>query len=290
MEPATQLRRLLEDPGILVLPGVYDALSARLAEQVGFAALFTSGFGIAASSLGLPDYGLMTMTESLERVRRIVQAVSRPVVADCDTGYGNPLNVMRTVHECLAIGVAGIILEDQEWPKKCGHMQAKRVIPLAEQVEKIKAAVQARGERDLVLIGRTDAREPLGIEEALRRGKAFAEAGADVVFIEAPQSVDELRLISREIKAPTFANMIEGGKTPLLSREELRDLGFKIVVFPLSSLFAAAWAMRAVLQRLKETGSTQGFNDLADFHAFEELMRVPHYRALEQQFRVDGAA
>lgn len=288
MQPATRLRRLLDEPGILVLPGCYDALSARLAEEVGFEALFTSGFGIAASSLGLPDYGLMTMTESLERVRRIVEAVGVPVVADCDTGYGNPLNVIRTVRECLSIGVAGIILEDQEWPKRCGHMQDKRVIALDAQVEKIKAAAHARGDHDLLIIGRTDAREPLGLDEALRRGKAFAEAGADIVFIEAPQSARELRIIGAEIDAPTFANMVEGGKTPMLGRRELMDLGFKIVVFPLSTLFSAAYAMRQVLTRLRETGSTQGYEALASFHEFEELVRVDHYRDLEQRFTGDG--
>lgn len=288
MQRATRLRRLLSEPGIIVLPGVYDALSGRIAEEAGFPAIFTSGFGISASSLGMPDYGLMTMTETLDRVRRITDAVQAPLVADCDTGYGNPLNVVRTVRECVSIGVAGIILEDQEWPKKCGHMDDKRVIALDEYIEKLKAAVHARGDSDLVIIARTDSRAPLGFDEAIRRGKAFEKAGADVVFIEAPQTVEELRAICREIKAPKFANMVEGGKTPLLSREELEALGFKIVVFPLSALFAAAEAIRRVFSRLRESGSTDQFDALMSFHEFEDVVRMKEYHDLERRFRSTG--
>ena len=175
--------------------------------------------------LGVPDYGLLTMSETIDRVRHVVQALSVPLVADMDTGYGNALNVFRTVRECVALGVAGIILEDQEWPKKCGHFEGKRVIAAEEQAAKLRAAVEARGDDDLVIIGRTDARQPLGLEEAIRRGQIYREAGADIVFVEAPRSVEELREVARAIPdAPLFANMIEGGKTPLLSSAELQEL------------------------------------------------------------------
>ena len=241
MRLSTRLRNMLAEPEIVVLPGAYDALSARLAERAGFGAVFTTGFGFAATVLGVPDYGLLTMSETMDRVRHIVRAISVPLVADMDTGYGNPLNVVRTVRECVALGVAGIILEDQEWPKKCGHFEGKRVIPAEEQAAKLRAAANARGDDDLVIIGRTDARQPLGLEEAVRRGKLYRDAGADVVFVEAPRSVDELQEVARAIPdAPLFANMIEGGKTPLLSSAELQELGYKMVVYPLSALFSAA--------------------------------------------------
>ena len=207
-----RLRRLLAEPGIRVSVGVYDCLSAKLAAQQGFELVFTSGFGMAATTLGMPDFGLLTATEMLDRVRHIVRAVDVPVVADLDTGYGNPLNVIRTVREAVEDGVAGILLEDQEWPKKCGHFDGKRVIPTAEHVEKIRAAVHARGESELVIIGRTDARAELGLEEAIQRGRAYRAAGADVIFIEAPQAESELETIARAFPdVPLFANLIEGG-------------------------------------------------------------------------------
>lgn len=193
MRRSTSLREMLAQREIIVLPGAYDALSARLAQRAGFDACFTTGFGFSAAALGTPDIGLMTASEILERVRRVVEAVEIPVVADMDTGYGNALNVTRTVHECLSADVAGIILEDQEWPKKCGHFEGKRVIPAEEQVQKVRAAVRARGDDDLVIIGRTDAREPLGLDAAISRGRMYRDAGADVVFVEAPRSVDELK-------------------------------------------------------------------------------------------------
>ncbi len=284
MDRASKLRELIERPGTTILPGVFDAVSAKLVEQIGFEVVFTSGFGISGTTLGMPDMGLLTMTETLERVRKIVGAVDLPLVADVDTGYGNPLNVMRTVRECVEMGVAGIILEDQEWPKKCGHFEGKRVIPCDEQIQKVKAAVEARGDKDLVIIGRTDARAPLGLDEAVERGIAYFKAGVDVVFIEAPQSVDELKRISEKIDAPLFANMIEGGKTPFLSRVELEDLGYKLVVYPLSALFAATKAMADVFQKLKDDGTTAGFEPMVSFHEFEEIIGVPRYRELESRF------
>lgn len=286
MGTSTILRKMLDGPEIIVLPGAYDALSARLAERVGFDAVFTTGFGFAATILGVPDMGLLTMSEVMERVRHIVRAVAIPVVADMDTGYGNPLNVVRTVRECVALGVAGIILEDQEWPKKCGHFEGKRVIPAEEQVEKLKAAVYARGGDDLVIIGRTDARQPLGLEEAIRRGQLYREAGADVVFVEAPRSVEELQAVARAIPdASLFANMIEGGKTPLLTSEELQALGYRMVVYPLCGLFSAAQAVMDTYRELLTKKTTADRQHLmTPFHEFEEIVGVPDYHELERRF------
>ena len=230
--------------------------------------------------------GLLTMTETLDRVRRIVDAVSVPVVADMDTGYGNPLNVVRTIRVCVSLGVAGVILEDQLWPKKCGHFEDKTVIPAEEQVEKLRAAAYARGESGLVIIGRTDARAPLGLDEAVRRGHAYAAAGADVIFIEAPQSIGELKTIAASFDLPLFANMIEGGKTPFLSGLELQRLGFKMVIYPLSGLFAATWAVQEMARRLKATGSTAGFDDMVSFQQFEEVIGANQFREIESQFAV----
>jgi methylisocitrate lyase len=285
MSKGQQLRQILNRPQLLIAPGIYDCIGAKLAEQTGFDVAFTSGFGISAATLGKPDYGFLTATEVLYSVGRMAASVDIPIVADLDTGYGNPLNVMRTVEEAVKLDVAGIILEDQEWPKKCGHFDGKRVISAAEQVEKIRAAVRARGDRELVIIGRTDARAPLGLEEAIRRGRAYFEAGADVVFVEAPQSVDELRAIARALPdAPLFANAIEAGKTPLLSAAELEELGYKIVVFPLTGLFAATQAMQACFQHLRQRGTTAGIDNAIDFNQFKQLIDVPYYRQLEEQF------
>jgi len=289
MRLSTLLRRMLDEPDIIVLPGAYDALTARLAERAGFSACFTTGFGFAATVLGMPDFGLLTMSETMDRVRHVVRALSIPLVADMDTGYGNALNVVRTVRECVALGVAGIILEDQEWPKKCGHFEGKRVIPAEEQAAKLRAAADARGDDDLVIIGRTDARQPLGLEEAVRRGRLYRDAGADVVFVEAPRSVEELQEVARAIPgAPLFANMIEGGKTPLLSSAELRELGYKMVVYPLSALFAATKAVQATYQALFAEQSTASRQDeMVSFGEFEEIIGVPSWRDLEARYAIE---
>ena len=288
MRTATILRRMLDGPEIVVLPGAYDGLSARLAERAGFAAMFTTGFGFSASVLGQPDFGLLTMSETMDRVRHVVQAVTVPVVADMDTGYGNPLNVQRTVREVIAAGAAGIILEDQEWPKKCGHFEGKRVIAAEDHVAKLRAAADAREGDDLVIIARTDARAPLGLDEAIRRGKLYRDAGADVVFVEAPQSLDELRAVKAAIPdVPLFANMVEGGKTPLLTYAELQELGYKMVVFPLSALMAAAKAIEAVFAELYANKTTAAVVDhLTPFHEFEKMVGVPALRAAEEKYGV----
>lgn len=287
MSSGQKLRQILERPGILVIPGVYDCLGAKLAEQLGFEVVATSGFGISASTLGLPDYGFLTASEVLYSVGRIAQSVSIPLIADLDTGYGNALNVMRTIKDAVQLGVAGVLLEDQEWPKKCGHFEGKRVVPMAEHVGKIQAAVQARGESGLVIIARTDARAVLGLEEAIARGRAYIEAGADMLFVEAPQSVEELKAIATAFPdVPLVANIIEGGKTPQLSASELQEIGFKIVFFPVSTLLAVTHVTTACLRQLKEQGTTAKFEDLVSFKEFEQLINVPKYRQLEQQFAV----
>ena len=218
-------------------------------EHAGFDIVFTSGYSLAASTLGMPDIGLLTASEVLDRVRNIATAVSIPVIADMDTGYGNPLNVVRTVRECVAAGVAGIILEDQEWPKKCGHMEGKRVIPCEEHVQKIRAAVAARGDSGLVLIGRTDARAVVGLDDAIERGKAYRDAGADIVFVEAPQSLEELEAIARAIPdAPLFANMIEGGVTPSADGHRTGRTGIQDGGLP---------ALAAVRRRGRRAGGSQ---------------------------------
>jgi methylisocitrate lyase len=287
MRYSTRLRAMLNEPEIIVLPGAYDALTAKLAERAGFNACFTTGFGFAATVLGVPDYGLLTMSETMDRVRHITRALTIPLIADMDTGYGNPLNVIRTVRECVSLGVAGIILEDQEWPKKCGHFEGKRVIPADDHAAKLRAAVDAREGDDLVIIARTDARAPLGLEEAIRRGQLYKEAGADVVFVEAPQSLDELRAVAAAIpNTPLFANMVEGGKTPLLSSAELRDLGYKMVVYPLSALFSAAKAVEATFKALYETKTTASRQDaMVSFHEFEQFIGVPDWQELERKYQ-----
>ena len=286
MTASQKLRELLARPEIIVIPGVYDCLSAKLVEKAGFDVAATSGFGIAASTLGLPDYGFLTATEMFYSVGRIAQSINIPLIADCDTGYGNALNVMRTVKDAVQLGLAGIILEDQEWPKKCGHFEGKRVISMTEHAGKIRAAIKARGDSGLVIIARTDARAPLGLEEAILRGQAYINAGADVLFVEAPQSVTELEIIAAAFPdVPLVANIVEGGKTPPISPLELQNLGFKIVFFPLTALMAVTEVMSGCFRHLKEQGRTDNLSDLMNFQDFQELMNVPQYLAVEKEYK-----
>jgi methylisocitrate lyase len=285
MTASQKLRELLARPEIIVIPGVYDCLSAKLVEKAGFDVAATSGFGIAASTLGLPDYGFLTATEMFYSVGRIAQSINIPLIGDCDTGYGNALNVMRTVKDAVQLGLAGIILEDQEWPKKCGHFEGKRVISMTEHAGKIRAAVKARGDSGLVIIARTDARAPLGLEEAILRGQSYINAGADVLFVEAPQSVAELQVIAAAFpNIPLVANIVEGGKTPPISPLELQNLGFKIVFFPLTALMAVTEVMSACFRHLKEQGTTDNLSGLMNFQEFQELMNVPQYLAVEKEY------
>ena len=286
MTTATDLRQRLAGDKIIVLPGAYDALSAKLIEQAGFRQLFTTGFGLAASTLGEPDIGLLTQTETLDRARRIAQTVDIPIVADMDTGYGNPINVVRTVRECIEARIAGIILEDQEWPKRCGHLSGKRVVPGEDHVQKLRAAMHARGNDDLVVIARTDARAVHGLDDAIERSQANIEAGADVVFVEAPRSVDELKIVRAAFddNVPLFANMIEDGVTPFLSATELQDLGYKMVVYPLSGLFAATAALQRTYAALMTDGTTRAAGPMVGLEDFKGLIGVAAYEELEREF------
>lgn len=285
MKKTTQLRELLKRKQILVAPGAHDALSAKIVAKAGFEAVYFTGYGQAASHLGGPDVGLLTMTEMAMRARNFAAAVDIPVIADADTGFGNAVNVMRTVREYEAAGVAAVQIEDQVAPKKCGHMIGRQVVPLEEMVGKIRAAVAARQDPDLVIIARTDARTSQGIEEALRRGRAFAEAGADVLFIESPESVEEMRLITSSFQIPVLANMVEGGRTPLYNASELQDLGYQLVIFPTSSTYITAMAVTKVMQELKRSGTTKAFLDqMIPFEQFNELVGLPAVREIEASY------
>lgn len=258
--PGRRLRELLAQPGAVAAAGAYSALSARMVEQAGFQAVYASGAGVSNSLLGEPDVGLVTQTEMVAQVRYMAQATALPIVADADTGYGNALNVVRTVREFESAGAAAIQLEDQVMPKRCGHFEGKQVISAGEMVSKLHAALDARRDPDLMVIARTDARAVLGMEEALRRGRLYLQAGADMVFVEAPGSLEELGQVGA-LPGWQLANMVEDGKTPLLSVAELSGLGFKLVIFPNTALRAAMKAMAEVLGQLKADGSSKGLLD-----------------------------
>jgi 2-methylisocitrate lyase-like PEP mutase family enzyme len=283
--PETRIQRILNEVGSLAFPGVFDTLSAKVAQRVGFPMAFVSGYSVAATAIGEPDLGLLTQTEMIDRARRICMSVSIPIIVDADTGYGNPLNVHRTIRELIAAGAAGCFLEDQVWPKKCGHMRGKRVIPRGDYIQKIRAAVDARGDRDFFIVARTDALAVHGLDEAVARVQAARAEGADASFIEAPTSLDELKAIGRRSPAPNVANMIEGGKTPVLPRAELAELGFHLILYPLTGLFSAARAMDTLFRALKETGTTPGSPDrLLTFPEFNELIGVEQKYALIERF------
>jgi 2,3-dimethylmalate lyase len=285
LKKTTRLRELLKRKEILVAPGAHDALAAKIVAKAGFEAVYFTGYGQAASHLGGPDVGLLTMTEMAMRARNFAAAVDIPVIADADTGFGNAVNTMRTVREFEAAGVAAVQIEDQVAPKKCGHMIGRQVVPLEEMIGKIRAAVAARQDPELVIIARTDARTTLRIDEALRRGRAFAEAGADVLFIESPESVEEMRLITTSFQIPVLANMVEGGRTPLYNAGELQKLGYQLVIFPTSSTYITAMAVTKVMQELKRSGTTQALlNEMIPFAQFNELVGLPGVREIEASF------
>jgi 2-methylisocitrate lyase-like PEP mutase family enzyme len=280
------LRALMGTHAPVLAPGAYDTLSARLVEAAGFPALYMTGFGTAASVLGRPDVGLLGMSEMVEHARRIVQAVGVPVIADADTGYGNPLNVIRTVQEYEAAGVAAIHIEDQVAPKKCGHMEGKQVIPAAEMVQKLRAAVEARHSPDFLIIARTDARAVEGMASALERARRYREAGADVLFVEAPQSEEEIATVARAFPSvPLLFNWAEGGKSPPVALPRLRELGYAIVIFPISTLLAATRAIREVLAQIREVGTPNPVMErLVPFQEFLDFIGLPEVRELERRF------
>jgi methylisocitrate lyase len=281
----TQIHRILEQVGAIAFPGVFDTLSAKLAEQAGFPMAFISGYSVAATAIGQPDLGLLTQTEMVERARHVCASVKIPIIVDADTGYGNPLNVYRTVNDLIAAGAAGCFLEDQVWPKKCGHMRGKKVIDRQEYLDKIRAAVEARAGRDFFIVARTDAEAVVGLDEAITRVEAARAAGADASFVEAPGSLAQLAEIGRRAPKPIVANMIEGGKTPLLPKAQLADLGFQLILYPLSGLFAAAEAMRRVYETLHTEATTLGLEDrLMSFTEFGEVIGVEEKYALAERF------
>ena len=271
---------------ILVMPGVYDALTAKIAEQVGFEAIFQTGYGTSASLLALPDFGFLSITETVENARRITRAVDIPLIVDVDTGYGNPLTVSKLVNDLQRIGASGIFLEDQVWPKRCGHMMGKEVIDSQEYIQKLKSAIDAKNQdSDFIIVARTDAMAPLGIEEAIKRGKLYREIGADVVFVEAPRSLEDMEKIADQIDGPLVANMIEEGMTPNLTSTELLELGYKIALFPLSGLYSSAFAIFETFKTLKETGTTKTLKDkMMKFKEFNKLVSLDKYMTMENKY------
>lgn len=280
------LRRLLGGPGPLVIPGVYDAIGAKIAQMVGFKAMFQTGYGTSATLFGMPDYGFVGPTETADNARRICRAVQVPVIVDSDTGYGNALSVWKLVSELEGAGAAGIFLEDQRWPKRCGHMAGKEVVDREEYAEKLQAAVDARKSRDFVIVARTDARATLGLDEAIERGRYYRRIGADAVFVEAPRTMEEMRQIGKSIRAPLVANMIEGGATPVSSAAQLYRMGFKVILYPLSVLYANAFATARVLRELKRSGTTSRLKgSLVSFDQFNDMVELSKFRKLELRYK-----
>src|SRR5438445_10181401 len=282
------LRRLIA-PGsptgaYTMVPGAYDTLTARLVEAAGFAAVYLTGGGFSRAS-GYPDLGLLTLTENTQFIGRTVEAVTIPVIADADTGYGNAINVIRTVREYEKTGVAGFHLEDQVSPKKCGHYEGKEVIGVAEMVGKIKAAVDTRQDAEMVIIARSDARAIEGLEAAIDRVNAYLEAGADVGFVEAPQTVEELRIVGQKVRGPALVNVFEGGKTPMLGAKELEDMGFRLGIYPSQTHRAAIRAAQHVLAAMKRDGDTRAIEtELATFQEREDAVGTADWRALEDKY------
>jgi len=288
MKKTTLFKKLVLDEEILILPGAYDSLSAKIVQQAGFKAVTLGGYPTSASLLAKPDVSLLTLTEMVNHARYIVEAVDIPVFVDGDTGHGNVTNVARTIRQFENAGVAGLFIEDQVFPKRCGHMEGKQVIPTEEMITKIRAAVDARMDDDLILMARTDSLAVYGIDEAIERGNRYAEAGADIIFIEAPPSVEDMRRICREVKAPMSANMVEGGKTPILIAKELQDIGYSIVTYPLSTLYAAAWGVRMAMKVLSTNGTTSGYMDkMITFSDFNNLVGLEKVRETEAYYYKD---
>lgn len=284
-----RLRRLLEAEEPVLAPGAYDVLSARLIESAGFPAVYMTGFGTSASALGRPDVGLLTMSEMVGRAHTIVQAVDVPVIADADTGYGNPINVIRTVQEYEAAGVAAIHIEDQVAPKKCGHMEGKVVVPPEEMAQKVRAAVAARTSSDFLIIARTDARAVEGLPAALERARRYRDAGADVLFVEAPQTEAEVEEVAGALRGvPLLFNWAEGGRTPPMDRERLRALGYSLILFPISSLLAATAGVRAILETIRRDGTpAAALGSLPGFAEFLDFIGLADVRELERRFAHD---
>jgi 2-methylisocitrate lyase-like PEP mutase family enzyme len=286
MGKAQLIRQALAQHGQLIMPGVYDALSAKIASRAGFEVIFITGYSLSATLLGEPDFGLLTQSEVVSAAQRICSVVDTPVIVDADTGYGNAINVMRTVQDLIRAGAGGMFLEDQIWPKRCGHMKGKQVIPLEEHVKKLNAAVEAKGDNDFYIVARTDSRQALGLDEAIKRGRAFKAAGADAVFIEAPESKQEMKEISRQVPGPLVANMLERGVTPLMGPKELKELGFDLIVWPLAPLYSVAKSLTEVYTTLRRDGSTMAILDrLMPFDEFNGIVGLIEKYALDEKYR-----
>jgi 2-methylisocitrate lyase-like PEP mutase family enzyme len=286
MEKARLVRRFLSEQGQLLMPGVFDTLSAKIAARVGFEVVFITGYSLSATLLGEPDFGLLTQTEVVTAAQRICSVVDTPVIVDADTGYGNAVNVVRTVQDLVRAGAAGMFLEDQVWPKRCGHMKGKQVIALDEQLKKLRAAIEAKKEHDFYIVARTDARQALGLSEAISRAIAFKQAGADAVFIEAPENKEEMKEISRHVPGPLVANMLERGVTPLMGPEELKGLGFDLIVWPLAPLYSVAKTLTEIYSTLRRDGSTAKILDrLMPFDEFNEIVGLEEKYSLDQRYR-----
>jgi len=284
---STSVHPLLKAGKVMLIAGVYDVLSAKIAQRAGFSAVVLTGYGVSASYLGEPDFGLLTQSEILDVARRIVQAVDIMVTVDADTGYGGPLNVQRMVRELIKIGAGGVILEDQRWPKRCGHMRGKEVIGAEEHAMKIRAAKDAAGKTTFIVTARTDAIATHGLDEAIRRAKLYKEAGADILFVEAPRSKEELRRIGRELPPPLAVNMIEGGLTPICSLEELYEMGFFAIGYVLTGLFAAATALERAFITLRGEGESSSITrDLMSFEDFTSIVGLGKRYQEDEKYRI----
>lgn len=279
-----RLKRALLNKEFILAPGVYDLISALIADRMDFPALYITGYGTVASHLGLPDAGLATYRDMLERIAQIVKMTKTPVIADADTGYGGLLNVRHTIRGYEDAGVSAIQLEDQDFPKKCGHTPGRRVIAMEDMVRKISVAVDSRASDDFLIIARTDARSALGLDEAIRRGRAYAQAGADVIFIESPESEQEVRVIAEAIDKPLLANMVNGGRTPLVDRATLQGLGYGISIYPALGFLAHGHAVRHAYQDLKDNGVTTDAVPLYPFSDFNSLLGFEDVWAFEKKF------
>ncbi len=272
-ERRKNLRQRLEQGPIVIAPGVYEMISAKMADRMGFDALYMTGYGTVASYLGMPDAGIASFTDMLDRVARFASITSTPLISDADTGFGGLLNVMHTVRHYERAGACMIQIEDQEFPKKCGHMLGRRVVPPETMEDRIRVAVETREDPNFLIIARTDARTTLGLDEALRRAESYARAGADVLFVESPESVEEMRQICERLERPCLANMVEGGRTPVLSRDDLQAIGYRLAIFPATAFLAAGAAYDQVYRQFAESGSSKGLTTpLHDFQRFSQLM------------------
>jgi 2,3-dimethylmalate lyase len=287
MKKSLVLRNLFKSPGAILAPGAYDALSAKIIEKVGFKVIQHTGYGTSASLLAKPDVGLVDFTEMCRQVKQIARSVYIPVIGDADTGYGNAINVYRTVQEYIWAGAAGLFIEDQIWPKRCGHMLGKQVISQEEMMGKLRAAIKARDEvdPDFMLCYRTDALAVHGLDDAIKRGKLAVDLGIDYIFIERIETIKQMHRIAKEIKAPLMLNLIEGGRTPIISLQEAEEIGFKYITYPLTTLYSATKAMYDVLKILKETGTTESYLDrLCDFEEFAGIVDLNAIKNMEKDF------